>query len=263
MLVIGVDGMDWKFLRKFSERPGPLQELLNLPNTRARELYSDARNLRGWISSAACWTTAFTGLGPEQHGLMDFHWEYFQPGPEFETENSLTKVREREFERRRGSVPWIWRENGGTAYHIPVFLKPHYHNVPKRHRLPLTFSDGVLFQSVREALQRIAPGELFVTVSIGTDHFQHTCWSHPEFVESYYNALAKILHPMVSGREFAILSDHGFTSVQRSRTNGWAKRRSRYHHEGHHAPDGVIITNLEPPLPKRLSKFCGWLRDRL
>jgi len=247
MIVIGFDGATWNFIEPY---------LSDLPNFKAfREKYEwsalecDVRP----VHSAASWTTAFSGLSPEQHGLTDF---------------LMKKEDIKELESRKIFV-WDEAEDSvvmGVPSSLPPLTKNYYDENWVKNVLSIKAEE--MFESTKHNVQECKrilstqkPG-LLISIFMETDRAQHVYWTDKKQLLKHYQSCDKALGelaPFLEKEDFLVMSDHGFTNAEETRQNGWDKVKPNQ--TGGHHPLGIAISNLEPP--KKISEVAEFIRARL
>ena len=233
MIVIGVDGATWDIIRP---------NLDSLPNFKAllekyehSVLECDVRP----VHSSASWTTIFTGLRPEKHGITEFVM-----GGEKRSE----LIRDQMF---------VWNKvPRSIVMCVPISLPPMNMNYELRKWEPVVLSttEEEMYSSTKkllnETVNAIEYGEadLVITVFSETDRVGHMFWHEKDVVLRHYQsideALGKLM-PYFEKNDFLILSDHGFTDAEETRKNGWDKVRDNQ--SGGHHPNGIAIAKRKPP----------------
>jgi predicted AlkP superfamily pyrophosphatase or phosphodiesterase len=166
---------------------------------------------------------------------------------------------------------FIWDRVGrAIVMGVPIALPPINVNCELRgwESVVLSTTSEEMFGSTKKLLAetvnaiRFGDANLVVTVFSEPDRAQHIFWHEPEKVLGHYesidNALSQLL-PYLEGKDFLILSDHGFTDAETTRKNGWDTVRDNQ--TGGHHPDGIAISNREPP--KKVSEVFTFMQESL
>ncbi len=205
------------------------------------------------VHSAPSWTTIFSGLMPEKHGITYFVMD--------------AKAREELLARKI----FVWdRVKRAIVMGVPVALPPLNRNYQLRdwEKHVLSVKSGEMLESTRKLCSDVAgaiefgEADLVAAVFSEPDRAQHMFWNEPETVLRHYksvdDALSRLL-PLLEGRDFLILSDHGFTDAEETRKNNWDTVRDSQ--SGGHHPEGIAISNLEPPA--KVSQVCSFIEASL
>ncbi|HII38850.1 TPA: alkaline phosphatase family protein [Candidatus Micrarchaeota archaeon] len=247
MIVIGFDGATWSFITPNLKQLPAFKALLSeYPSS---TLECDVRP----VHSAPSWTTIFTGLKPEQHGVKDFVMD------------------ENERKRLASNPAWLWNEfPGSVAMCIPVAIPPLNSNydLAKWQETMLSVTEEEMFASTEKlaadavAAIKYSDAPLIATVFCETDRAQHFFWREPakllEHYKSVDRALARLL-PFFKDSDFLVLSDHGFTDAEETRRNNWDTVRENQ--TGGHHPLGIAVSNRAPPT--KTSEIHGFIRQAL
>ncbi|HSB47673.1 MAG TPA: alkaline phosphatase family protein [Candidatus Bilamarchaeum sp.] len=243
MIVIGLDGATWDVIKP---------NLASLPAFSAllgkymhSTLVCDVRP----VHSAPSWTTIFSGKTPEEHGIL-----HFVMGESARNALMAKKM-------------FVWdRAKRPIVMGIPVSLPPINVNFELRGWESVVLSTtseemkGSTEKLLTETVNAIRFGEsdLVAVVFSEPDRAQHIFWHEPEKVLEHYksidSALSRLM-PHLEGKEFLILSDHGFTDAQTTKKNGWDTVRDNQ--TGGHHPDGIAISNRKPP--EKVSEVCSFI----
>ncbi|PIO02724.1 hypothetical protein COU38_01945 [Candidatus Micrarchaeota archaeon CG10_big_fil_rev_8_21_14_0_10_54_18] len=243
MIVIGFDGATWDFIEP---------NLDELPNFKAvREKYNwgvlecDVRP----IHSAVSWTTAFSGLTPEEHGLRDFLLD----------ENEIKEL------KSRGIFVWDKVEDS-VVMGVPASLPPLTKNYEDKNWVKniLSIKSGEMLESTKHNVQeckRILSTQkprLLISIFMETDRAQHVFWLDKVQLLKHYKscdrALGELL-PFLEKDDFLVMSDHGFTDAEETKENKWDAVRPNQ--TGGHHPLGIAISNREPP--KKISNVASFI----
>jgi len=247
MIVIGLDGATWTVIKPALGKLPAFKALLE--KYRHSTLTCDIRP----VHSGPSWATIFSGQLPSEHGIM-----HFVMGQDAREELLRKKI-------------FVWDRVGrAIVMGVPIALPPinvnYRMNDWERH--VLSVREDEMFQSTeklaRDVIGAIEYGnaDLVVAVFSEPDRAQHIFWREPETLLKHYQsvdrALAAIL-PHLEGKDFLILSDHGFTDAEETRKNKWDTVRDNQ--TGGHHPEGIAISNLPPP--ECTSKVCGFIESTL
>jgi predicted AlkP superfamily phosphohydrolase/phosphomutase len=243
MIVIGIDGATWDIIRPNLESLPNFRKLLD--SHKHSVLECDVRP----VHSSASWTTIFTGLAPERHGITEF---------------VMDEGKRRELIRDK---MFIWNRVGrAIVMCVPISLPPMNVNFELRNWEPVVLSttEEEMYTSTRkllnETLSAIEYGDadLVAVVFSETDRVGHMFWHQKDILLRHYqsidSALGKLM-PLLEKNDFLILSDHGFTDAEETRKNGWDTVRENQ--SGGHHPDGVAISNIQPP--QKTSQICAFM----
>jgi predicted AlkP superfamily phosphohydrolase/phosphomutase len=242
MIVIGLDGATWDIIKPNLERLPAFKKLLG--KYRHSVLECDVRP----IHSAPSWTTIFSGLLPEQHGIKHF----------------VVKEEERKALSERKIFVWD-KVKRAIVMGIPISLPPINKNYELRNweSVVLSVKEEEMFDSTKKLLNdtigaiEYGEADLVAVVFSEPDRAQHIFWHEPESVLKHYISIDNALQALMPHLEgnFLILSDHGFTNAEETRRNNWDTVRENQ--TGGHHPDGIAISNLEPP--RKVSEVCRFI----
>ncbi len=247
MIVIGLDGATWSFIRPNIGNLPAFAKLLD--EYRHCTLECDVRP----VHSGPSWATIFSGLRPEEHGIGHF------------------VMGESERQRLLDRRIFIWdMVPRAIVMGVPISLPPINLNYQMRdwERRVLSTTREEMLESTRKAADDLigaidyGEADLVVSVFSETDRAQHMFWRNPgallEHYQSADRALGRVMERL-EGRDFLILSDHGFTDAEETRRNGWDAVREGQ--QGGHHPEGIAISNLGPP--GRVTGVHGFMRNAL
>jgi len=247
MIVIGLDGATWSFIKPNLGKLPAFSELLE--KHRHCTLTCDVRP----VHSGPSWATIFSGLMPEEHGITHFVMGEDERG--------------RLLERRI----FIWdMVPRAIVMGVPISLPPINVNYQMRdwEKRILSTTSEEMMESTRKAaddlLGAIDYGEadLVAAVFSEPDRAQHMFWRKPQALLGHYVSIDRALSRVMGrlgGRDFLILSDHGFTDADETRMMGWDTVRENQ--SGGHHPDGIAISNMDPPT--KVSDVHGFLKKAL
>ncbi|MFA5091310.1 MAG: alkaline phosphatase family protein [Candidatus Paceibacterota bacterium] len=247
MIVIGLDGATWSVIRPSLGSLPAFSELLSRYNSATLEC--DIRP----VHSGPSWTTIFSGKRPEEHGIT-----HFVMGEDARDDLLRRKM-------------FIWdKAERAIVMGVPISLPPINVNYQLRdwERLVLSIEEGEMFDSTSKLAQdassaiEYGEAELVVAVFSETDRAQHLFWNEPEKLLKHYQSVDKALSRLMrhfAEDDFLILSDHGFTSAEETRRNGWDTVRDNQ--SGGHHPMGIAISNLKPP--EKVTGVCGFLLEAM
>ena len=247
MIVIGLDGASWDVIKPNLDSLPAFRHLLE--NFSHTVLECDVRP----VHSAPSWCTIFSGLKVEQHNVRHF------------------VVKEEERRRLAERRIFVWdRVKRAIVMGIPVTLPPINRNYELRdwEKIVLSIEEDEMFLSTEkllgDVLAAIEYGEadLVAAVFSEPDRAQHIFWDRKEKVLEHYKSVDSALSaliPKISGKEFLILSDHGFTDASETRRNGWDEVRPNQ--TGGHHPSGIAISNRSPP--RKVTEVCSFIEKAL
>jgi predicted AlkP superfamily phosphohydrolase/phosphomutase len=245
MIVIGLDGATWDVIKPNLGQLPAFKRLLD--KYEHSTLECDVRP----VHSAPSWSTIFSGLTPDKSGIRDFVME--------KREELLAKK------------IFVWdKVKRAIVMGIPVSLPPINVNYTIRDWEPviLSVNEEEMFSSTRKLLNdtigaiEYGEADMVAVVFSETDRVGHMFWHQPEVVLKHYKNIDGALQrmePYLEKRDFLILSDHGFTDAKETRENGWDNVRGSQ--TGGHHPDGIAISNREPPL--KVSQVCSFISASL
>jgi predicted AlkP superfamily phosphohydrolase/phosphomutase len=247
MIVIGLDGASWSIIKPNLDSLPAFKELLG--KYQHSTLVCDVRP----VHSAPSWSTIFSGRLPEEHGI-----NHFVMGEAARKELMAKKM-------------FVWdRAKRPIVMGIPISLPPINVNCELRNweSIILSTTSAEMNHSTKKLLGetinaiRFGDADLVAVVFSEPDRAQHIFWHQSEKVLDHYKsidaALAELM-PHLEGKEFLILSDHGFTDAETTRKNGWDTVRENQ--TGGHHPDGIAISNRKPP--ERVSEVCAFIASGL
>jgi len=247
MIVLGLDGATWTVIKPNLHSLPAFAELLR--DYEHSTLECDVRP----VHSGPSWTTAFSGLLPERHGITGFVMD--------------NAAREALIAKRM----FVWdKVRRAIVMGVPIALPPLNVNYEMHgwEKSVLAIKEGEMYESterlaadVRAALE-YGNADLVVAVFSEPDRAQHLFWRRPELVLKHYQSIDRALGgllPHLKGKEFLIMSDHGFTDAEETRRNGWDTVRQNQ--TGGHHPDGIAIASRDPPL--KISKVCAFIEEGL
>jgi len=247
MIVIGLDGATWDIIKPNLDKLPAFRKLLE--KYEHTTLECDVRP----VHSAASWTTIFSGLLPEQHGLT-----YFAMGEEKRKEVLDKKI-------------FIWdKVNRAIVMGVPISLPPVNVNCDLRNweKHVLSTTEEEMYDSTEkllvETVNAIEYGDadLVAIVFSEPDRAQHIFWHQPDIVLKHYQSLDRMLEklmPYFEKNDFLILSDHGFTDAEETKKNKWDTVRDNQ--TGGHHPNGIAISNKKPP--EKVSEVCSFLEGSI
>ncbi|MEW6722388.1 MAG: alkaline phosphatase family protein [Candidatus Micrarchaeota archaeon] len=243
MIVIGLDGATWDVIKPNIGSLPAFGELLG--RYKHSVLECDVRP----VHSAPSWTTIFSGLTPEQHGVRDFVMD--------------RAARDELLSRKI----FIWQKvRRAIVMGVPIALPPLNHNYELRdwESVVLAVKEEEMFRGTKKLLgDTIAAIEygganLVAVVFSEPDRAQHIFWGDNLALLEHYKsvdaALGKLM-PYFAKEDFLILSDHGFTDAQETKRMGWDNVRENQ--AGGHHPAGIAISNREPP--RKVSEVFGFM----
>lgn len=247
MIVLGIDGATWDVIRPNLDSLPAFKKLIE--RYRSSTLTCDVRP----VHSSASWTTIFTGLRPEEHGITEF---VMDP------------------EKRKGLLGkdmFIWNNvKRAIVMCVPISLPPMNINYELRNweAVVLSTTEEEMYMSTRKLLNETVSAieygdaDLVAVVFSETDRAGHMFWNQKDILLKHYqsvdSALMKLM-PYLEKDDFLILSDHGFTDADETRENGWDVVRENQ--AGGHHPDGIAISNRQPP--EKTSGICSFIRQRI
>ena len=247
MIVIGLDGATWDIIKHNLEKLPAFKKLLDRYSHATLEC--DVRP----VHSAASWTTIFSGLLPKEHGLT-----YFAMGEEKRKEVLDKKI-------------FIWDKVGrAIVIGVPISLPPININYELRNwdSVVLSTTEEEMYASTKKLLNEtigaIEYGDAdFVAVVFSEpDRVQHMFWHQQDIVLKHYQSIDKALEklmPYLEKDNFLILSDHGFTDAEETKKNNWD--RVQDNQTGGHHPNGIAISNFQPPT--KVSEVCSSIKKAM
>jgi len=243
LLVLGLDGASWSAINPV---------LHDMPTFRRIIEKGTAVTLRCNIvpvHSAPSWTTIFTGVKPELHGIIDFK----KSGGSF-------------FKREDLHYPFVWetlfkRGIDARALHILCFVPAlNYRltfpfSVGYRLRwsisIPITYEEcmsslKIIGDKTIEVLKQERPDFLAV-VFPHIDKLSHVLYNRREIIERAYietdRYLEKLFQTIGDDYSVWIISDHGMTDVETSFRLGISgEKKGKKGFYGDHHPDGIFLT---------------------
>jgi len=258
LLILGVDGVSWEVLSGNRDRLPAWREIGEI-----HRLHCDVSP----VHSAPCWTTAFTGLLVEEHGVRDF----VSPGDR----DSVA------------ALPWVWKEFLGlnpTVLGLPVALPPVNYGVPMEVILALgrgwiqtTLSvtkpemlgtnevmQAVTLAEMAGSVDRLA-SRLIVSIFPAADRAGHILWGTDDMLDVYDDLGRRVteLVQIAQNRDWGwlVFSDHGMCAADDpASVDPIGARDGR---RGGHATDGIIAGSPIPTsngLPRFLSNVAAWIR---
>jgi predicted AlkP superfamily phosphohydrolase/phosphomutase len=247
LIVIGLDGATWRMIKPNLDSLPAFKALLGAH--KHSTLVCDVRP----VHSAPSWATIFSGLKPSEHGIT-----YFVMDAKAREELLAKKI-------------FVWdRVRRAIVMGVPVALPPLNKNYQLRdwEKHVLSVKSEEMLESTRKLCSDVAgaieygEADLVAAVFSEPDRAQHMFWHEPASVLRHYRsvdgALAKLM-PLLEGKDFLIVSDHGFTDAQETKKNNWDTVRENQ--SGGHHPEGIAISNLEPP--RKVSEVCGFIESSL
>jgi predicted AlkP superfamily phosphohydrolase/phosphomutase len=205
------------------------------------------------VHSSASWTTIFTGLLPEKHGITKFVMD------------------EEERKKLIKDEMFIWNRVGRSIVMcVPISLPPMNVNYELRNWEPVVLSttEEEMYSSTRkllgETMSAIEYGDadFIATVFSETDRVGHMFWHEKDVVLRHYQSIDSALGKLMKhfeNNDFLILSDHGFTDAEETKENGWDDVRENQ--TGGHHPNGIAISNHKPP--EKTSGICRFMEEVL
>jgi predicted AlkP superfamily pyrophosphatase or phosphodiesterase len=158
VVLIGIDGADWRVIR-------PLMERGETPHLSRIVAEGSSGVLRSMEPSASpsLWTTVATGVGPERHGIHGF----VVPEPSGDVRPVTSSMRRApafwnilpQFERRAGVVGWLvtWPAEPVDGFMVSAYL-PYLFNWSTGRPLKGTIVDGIPQQTYPpELIDELAP----------------------------------------------------------------------------------------------------------
>ena len=253
LAIIGLDGMTWDMIDP---------NLARLPTlAKVKERYGHGTLVCDVLAhSAPAWTTCFTGLKPEEHGVYEFY--RMIPG---RRKDPPRQQRGKPLRREDIEARFIWEEleeaQGLKTAALTIYctVPPTNHNCHYTQALPFTLS--LTMAEVKEATERqtekvlelLADGvDFLATVFIGPDKAHHVWKRDPETIQVYRwcdEALARIL-PEVD--DWMIVSDHGYPSLRVTGQYGSSVPS--------HDPRGIVLCSWTHEVPRRLSEVTPFIR---
>ena len=247
MIVIGLDGATWSVIRPNLARLPAFSRIMS--RYRHCTLECDVRP----VHSGPSWATIFSGMTPAEHGIC-----HFVMGEE--ARKALL-----------GRRIFVWDSvPRAIVMGVPISLPPINLNYQMRdwERRVLSTTSEEMLESTRKTADDLigaidfGEADLVVAVFSETDRAQHLFWHEPEALLLHYSSIDRALARLESRlgeRDFLILSDHGFTDAEETRRMGYDTVRENQ--TGGHHPDGIAISNLEPP--GKVSGVSGFIRRAL
>jgi predicted AlkP superfamily phosphohydrolase/phosphomutase len=247
MIVIGLDGATWRIIKPNLDSLPAFARLLE--KYQHSVLECDVRP----VHSAPSWATIFSGLLPEEHGIRHF----------------VVKEEERRALAERKIFVWD-RVKRAIVMGIPISLPPINRNYELRawESIVLSVKEEEMLEGTRKLLNdtisaiQYGEADLLAVVFSEPDRAQHIFWHEPESVLRHYQSIDRALEklmPHLEGRDFLILSDHGFTEAEETRRNNWDTVRENQ--TGGHHPQGMAISNRAPPV--KVSEVCRFIESAL
>lgn len=236
LAVIGIDGATPAFIEKNREKLPTFDRLI--------KEYGIGTLLSPYkpITSAKCWTTIFTGVGPERHGVKDFI------------------TRERLLKRSDIPATFVWElleEQGAkvAALNIVATLPPINYNCEMMEWLPnnLSITEEEMVQSTEKLASKSleildTKPDFFAVVFVSIDRASHLYWDTEKMMERYEHidlTLGALLKKIEG--DFMLVSDHGFESAAQSIINEYESGHDfDSQRKGGHHPDGLILSNFNP-----------------
>lgn len=235
LLVLGLDGLCLPVLEPFLPELPTFSKLIENGSSGALMI-----NIVP-IHSAACWTTIFTGVPPEMHGIIAF-----------------TKADGSRYVREDLRYPLIWEtlyQQGvdAKAFHIPCFIPPLNFRVS----FPFNAGDSLPLspQEAMISLQRIAEKtiqqlagkpDFLATVFVHLDRLLHLYYDEPSIIGNALKETDEWLRKILLAApnyQLLIISDHGFTDIETSRKlgiSGYSETETMI--KGDHSPEGIYIS---------------------
>lgn len=247
MLVIGLDGATWSVIKPNLDKLPNLKQLVE--KYEISTLECDVRP----VHSAPSWTTIFTGLTPEEHGVKNF----------------IMEKSKREEVLKRGFFIWD-KVSRPIVMMVPNAMPPLSVNyeLKKWESVVLSITSEEMKESTRVLLQdtinAIEYGEpnLLISIFYEPDRAQHIYWHDKSKVLEHYvnvdSALGKLM-PFLEKDDFLILSDHGFTNASETKSNNWDVVQENQ--SGGHHPNGIAISNKKPPL--KVSEVFNFIKNAM
>ena len=252
LAVIGLDGMTWALIDRWID---------DLPTfAKLKEHYGWGTLVCDTIAhSAPSWTTIFTGLQPEQHGI----WEYWSliKGKEH-CHPSQQRGRRMTRDDIKAKLLWEELEEQGlktAALTVYATVPPLNYNCHYTQALPFTLQ--LTLEEVEEATKRqtmkvlelLQDGvDFLATVFIGPDKAHHVWqsrWQTRQVYQWMDEALAQIL-PEVD--DWLILSDHGYPAHRVRIIYGVSIPT--------HDPRGIVLSSWMKDVPRRTSEITPVIR---
>ncbi len=243
MIVIGVDGATWDIIKPNLDGLPNFKKLLE--SYKHSTLECDVRP----VHSSASWTTIFTGLTPQEHGITEFVMD---------KEKRKTLIKDGMF---------VWNKvPRSIVMCVPISLPPMNVNYDVRSWEPVVLSttEEEMYASTRKLLSdtvsaiEYGDADFVAVVFSETDRVGHMFWHDKDVLLKHYqsvdNALGKLM-PLLEKKDFLILSDHGFTDADETRKNNWDTVRDNQ--TGGHHPNGIAISNHQPP--EKTSQICSFM----
>ncbi len=243
MIVIGIDGATWDIIKPNLESLPNFKTLLEKYEHTVLEC--DVRP----VHSSASWTTIFTGLTPDKHGITKFVMD------------------EEERKKLIKDEMFVWNKvKRSIVMCVPISLPPMNVNYELRNWEPIVLSttEDEMYLSTRKLLSdtmsaiEYGDADLVAVVFSETDRVGHMFWHEKDILLKHYQsidtALGRLM-PLLEKNDFLILSDHGFTNAEETRDNNWDTVRENQ--TGGHHPNGVAISNHQPP--EKTSEICSFI----
>lgn len=225
--VIGLDGATWPYIE---EHLGDLPTFKYLVDRyQAGRLECDVRP----IGSVSSWTTAFTGLPVEEHGLTLF-LERDEVPPD---------------------LPWVWRGiSDAIVLALPVCKPPlcakarlpEWRDIVWPNSLPL-IAESTRFLAQKSIKFLRQKPQLFIVVFPAIDRVAHHWIGNDHEMKGHHiridTALKEML-PYFEDGPFLIMSDHGMCPLSEMVEKGWGGLNPKMNPSGGgHSPHGMILGN--------------------
>lgn len=249
MIAVGVDGATWDVILPNVDQLPHFKHLVE--HCKFGILECDVRP----VHSAPSWTTIFTGLKPDRHGVLDFVLE----------KSSRAEL--------LGRNLFLWqRVKDAVCLDIPVAFPPLNSGVGLKEwdRAILSVTEEEMFDATKttldlalQTLRKTNPA-FFSVVFYETDRASHFFWKNPEKLLAHYQSCDRALGALMPyledpANDFLVLSDHGFCHAALTKAFGWDKIKNDQ--PGGHHPNGIAISKRDPP--KRISDVYDFMTHGL
>ena len=241
LIVLGFDGFDYKFL----------QELLNeVPWKKFKDYvdicWANVRSIRPCkFDSGMLWTTIFSGVHPDIHGVYGYrkavNGNYDGPPLKY---NELLPAGYNFVWDAYTDIKW-------ACWQIPIMIPP-YENMSFKHLKSNNDSCVIMeFDEWKKGVRKVLETDFDISICVfsGTDQYSHFHWNDFSGMINLYQQVGIFLDEIIEKDDnFLILSDHGFTDIDFAIKQGWTWANSKIKNGdiGHHAPHGLVISDLSP-----------------
>ncbi len=245
MLVIGVDGATWDFIKP---------NIAQLPNF--KRLMEEGRSStitldqKPW--SPSVWCSMFSGKTPEEHGHRDF----VKDGQVVSREDIKVDFLWDMLDRKGISI---------KALNVPFIVPPYNYNLqfaPVAGGVPVEVDELLeeiekVTQKAIDVLENEKP-EVFIAVYTALDKLSHLHWGEPIMLEYYKKVDAAMGKLTEYDDEVIIISDHGFCDYDKAPIQTLPKKTPKGAIKGDHHPEAILITkNIDFKIAQPMDVFHG------